>query len=110
MKLLNKNKWYKFNEEDLEQIFNEDLDKIGVINYNEFISSMIKLKSEIRLEHIIEALKIFDSDKSGKICMKKLTQIIKPRTDTDLNELIKKFDIDGDWEIEIKEFIYYVLE
>ena len=47
-------------------------------------------------------------DKNGKISLKELAYVIKPTTDTDvddLRELIKKFDTNGDGEIDLKELV-----
>jgi calcium-dependent protein kinase len=103
-----KNNIIDFNEKYLKEIFDEiDLNTSGTIEYSEFISSTIKLERELKTEHVIEAFRIFDKDKNGKISLKELTDVIKPRTDTDvdaLKELIKKFDLNGDGEIDIKEF------
>jgi calcium-dependent protein kinase len=107
--IIKNNKFFNFSEQYFEEIFDEiDLNKSGTIEYNEFISSSIKLEKELKIEHVIEAFRVFDSDKNGKISLKELSDIIKPRTDTDvdnLKELIKKFDLNGDGEIDIKEFV-----
>jgi len=97
------------NEEELALLFEGiDLDKSGTINYNEFLASTLDYKKELKLEHIYEAFKSFDSDKNGKISLKEISDIIKPINDEDidyLDELIKSIDLNGDGEIDFDEFL-----
>ncbi len=95
-------------DEEIEYIFNEcDLDKNGLINYHEFISSTIDYKNCIKPEHVFEAFRSFDKDKNGKINLKELSDVIKPKCDEDLDNiknLMQEIDLNGDGEIDINEF------
>lgn len=107
--LIKENKILDFTDKNISEIFQEiDLDENGTIDYNEFISSLIKLDKEITLELILEAFRNLDSNKNGKISLKEFAMIIKPRTDNEmesLKKLIEKYDINKDGEIDIKEFV-----
>ena len=99
----------KINENDLNSIFeNIDLDKSGNINYSEFLAATLDLKKEIKIEHMFEAFKSFDSDNNGTISLKEISDIIKPNCEEDveyLKDLIKSIDVNGDGEIDFDEFL-----
>jgi len=96
-------------EKDLTNLFNEiDLNKNGATDNTEFLASTIDLKKEVKLNHIYEAFELFNNDKSGRISLKEMTDIILPSNEDDidhLNQLIKSNDLNGDGEIDFEEFL-----
>lgn len=96
-------------DDEIEYLFKEiDLDKNGLINYNEFISAANDYKKQAKIEHFLEAFRVFDTDKNGKISLHELTDVIKPKDDDDLEyikDLMLQYDLNGDGEIDINEFI-----
>jgi calcium-dependent protein kinase len=107
--LLQQNKNIEISDKDYQEIFNEiDLDKNGLINYNEFITATIDYKNRIKKEQIYEAFSNFDSDKSGKLSLKEIADVIKPRGEEDieyLKTIFKSFDKNNDGEIDWEEFL-----
>lgn len=108
--ILNEKTGFNLQEKELNNLFEGiDLDKSGTINYNEFLASTIDIKEEIKLEYIYEAFKSFDSDKSGRISLREITDIIKPNCEDDveyLDNLIRSIDLNGDGEIDFHEFLF----
>lgn len=107
--ILNEKTGFELNEQELNLLFERiDLDKSGTINYNEFLASTLDIKKELKLEHIYEAFKSFDTDKSGRISLREITDIIKPGSEDDieyLDNLIRSIDLNGDGEIDFNEFL-----
>lgn len=109
LEILNSQRDLQITEAQLDSIFaGIDLDKSGTINYNEFIASTFDISKEVKLEHVYEAFKSFDADKSGKISLREISEIIKPFSEDDidyLNDLMYTFDLNGDGEIDFQEFL-----
>lgn len=104
-----KNGCAKIKEFDLniEELFKSiDSDKSGAINYTEFLAATIEQQVYHKEEKLLQAFKLFDHDKSGKISVKEVGRIIKTEEeDFDLlEEAIKKLDLNGDGEIDYSEF------
>lgn len=92
---------------NFEEIFNSlDTDRSGCINYTEFIAATIDQKIYLKNERLFEAFKSFDKDNSGKISIKEIGSIINAQNEDfkNLEEEIKRFDINGDGEIDYTEF------
>lgn len=92
---------------NFEEIFNSlDTDRSGCINYTEFIAATIDQKIYLKNERLFEAFKNFDKDNSGKISIKEIGSIINAENEDfkNLEEEIKRFDINGDGEIDYTEF------
>ncbi len=92
---------------NFEEIFNSlDTDRSGCINYTEFIAATIDQAIYLKNERLFEAFKSFDKDKSGKISVKEIGSIINAQNEefTNLESEIKRFDINGDGEIDYTEF------
>jgi calcium-dependent protein kinase len=95
--------------EDISSVFGEiDLDKNGLINYNEFIAATVDYKHKIKQDHIFEAFRSYDKDRSGKLSFKELLEVIKPQTSEDidyLKNLFFNYDKNHDGEIDWEEFL-----
>lgn len=92
---------------DFQEIFNSlDTDGSGCINYTEFIAATIDQRIYLKNERLFEAFKNFDKDNSGKISVNEIGSIINLNKDDfkNLEEEIKKFDLNGDGEIDYNEF------
>jgi len=93
---------------DIEELFkNIDTDKSGVINYTEFLAATIQKQVYHKEEKLMQAFRCFDQDKSGRISLKEIAKVIKSEQDEDLELLedeIKRFDLNGDGEIDYDEF------
>jgi calcium-dependent protein kinase len=99
----------KINVDDVIDMFNEmDVDKNGLVNYTEFVSSMMDYEKVVKKEHLLECFKSYDTDGSGKISFEEFCDMIKPQNDKEkkeLQELYRKFDANGDGEIDFEEFV-----
>ena len=85
-----------------------DTDKNGLVNYTEFVSSLIDYEKNVKLEHLIACFKNYDEDHSGKINYLEFCRILRPQNDEERKELkilYDKYDFNKDGEIDIDEFI-----
>ena len=92
---------------NFQEIFKSlDTDGSGSINYTEFLAATIDKKIYLKQEKLFEAFKSFDKDNSGKISVKEIGTIINAQNEDYelLEEEIKKFDLNGDGEIDYSEF------
>jgi calcium-dependent protein kinase len=92
---------------NFEEIFlSLDTDGSGSINYTEFIAATIDQRIYLKQERLYEAFRKFDNDNSGKISIKEIGTIINAHEDDfkNLEYEIKKFDLNGDGEIDYNEF------
>ena len=100
---------FEIKEDDLIKLFNDmDTDKNGLINYTEFIASLMDYEKNINKEHLIECFQNYDEDHSGKIDFIEFCKILRPQNDEEKKELkilYDKFDDNGDGEIDMDEFI-----
>jgi calcium-dependent protein kinase len=94
------------NNINIEEIFKSiDTDGSGVINYTEFIAASIDQNVYLKEERLYEAFKMFDKDGSGKISIDEVKQIMKEEDDLKIKEIIKKYDLNNDGEIDYAEFL-----
>jgi len=94
-------------EQEKEDIIKSlDTDKSQKIEYNEFLTACLEQKNYLREEYLIDAFNMLDYDGSGKISKEEIKKAINGDiSDEALNKLIKDFDLDGDGEIDYKEFL-----
>lgn len=84
-----------------------DNNKSGTIDYSEFIAGTINHQIYLKNERLYEAFKNFDKDGSGKISRKEIGEVLLNANIEDISlieDAIKKFDIDGDGEMDYIEF------
>jgi Ca2+-binding EF-hand superfamily protein len=94
-------------EEQVKEIFNSlDVNKNGVIMYTEFIAATLEAQGHIEEERVAEAFDRLDSDDSGFISKKNLTEFLGSQASSqDIQDLINEIDGDGDGEISYVEFL-----
>ena len=97
----------EMNEDEKNDIIqNLDTDKSQRIEYNEFIAACLDQKVYLRDEYLMDAFMMLDYDGSGKISKEEIKSALKDEVDDEaLEKLIQEFDLDGDGEIDYREFI-----
>ena len=97
----------EINDEEKENIIQKiDTDKSSKIEYNEFLAACLEQKVYLREENLLSAFMMLDFDGSGKISKAEIKQALnKDIDDETLDRIIKDFDLDGDGEIDYKEFV-----
>ena len=93
-------------EEKNEIMKNFDTDKPQKIEYNEFIMACLEQKSYLREELLIYTFMMLDYDGSGKISKPEIKFALNGDIDDEtLEKLIQEFDLDGDGEVDYREFL-----
>ena len=98
-------------EAEIKEIIDEvDEDKNGVIDFQEFLSLMArKMKIIDKEDELLDAFKILDIEGTGKISKYQLRYIILSTesgfSGEEVEELLKKTDIDEDGYIDLNNFI-----
>ena len=83
-----------------------DTDKSQKIEYNEFIAACMEQKAYLRDENLLEAFMMLDFDGSGQISKSDIKNALNGEFDNEtLEKLIQEFDLNGDGEIDYKEFM-----
>ena len=95
----------KYNIEELFRNF--DTDNTGTVGYTEFIAATIEQYTYMKQEKLLEAFKTFDKDNSGKISKEEIKNTLKLNDISSdmLQSCIDKFDLNGDGEIDYREFL-----
>ncbi|KAG6864662.1 hypothetical protein C0991_007998 [Blastosporella zonata] len=92
-------------EAELQDMINEvDADGNGTIDFPEFLTMMArKMRDTDSEEEIKEAFKVFDKDGNGYISSAELRHVMtnlgEKLSDTEVDEMIREADIDGDGQI-----------
>ncbi|KAE9621662.1 putative EF-hand domain pair protein [Lupinus albus] len=97
-------------EAELQDMINEvDADGSGTIDFPEFLNLMAKkMKDTDSEEELKEAFRAFDKDQNGFISAAELRQITilgEKLTDEEVDKMIREADVDGDGQINYKEFV-----
>merc|ERR1712046_62117 len=101
---------------ELQEMIKElDADGSGDINLDEFLKAMQnKLQDPEGEEIIAEAFKMFDTDGSGALSRSEMKTVLvnlgEQMEDDEISELINAVDIDGDGEVDLREFLAIVLD
>ena len=98
-------------EAELQDMINQvDADGNGTIDFPEFITMMSrKMKDTDSEEELMEAFKVFDKDGNGFISASELRHVMtnlgEKLSDEEVDEMIREADLDGDGQINHKEFV-----
>ncbi|KAG8221513.1 hypothetical protein J3R82DRAFT_1728 [Butyriboletus roseoflavus] len=98
-------------EAELQDMINEvDADGNGTIDFPEFLTMMArKMRDTDSEEEIKEAFKVFDKDGNGFISAAELRHVMtnlgEKLTETEVEEMIREADVDGDGQINYDEFV-----
>ncbi|KAI6112261.1 hypothetical protein EDD16DRAFT_1835177 [Pisolithus croceorrhizus] len=87
-----------------------DADGNGTIDFPEFLTMMArKMRDTDSEEEIKEAFKVFDKDGNGYISAAELRHVMtnlgEKLTDSEVDEMIREADVDGDGQINYDEFV-----
>lgn len=75
----------------------QDVNKNGVIMYTEFIAATLEAQGHIEEERVAEAFDRLDSDDSGFISRKNLSEFLGSHASSqEIQDLINEIDGDGD--------------
>ena len=95
-------------ENEIKEIFSEvDTNNSNKIEYNEFITALIDKKEYLKEEKLFEIFQTLDKDQDGKINKDEIKTVLKGEDfdENELNKFIKKFDLNGDGQINYYEFL-----
>ena len=95
-------------ENEIKEIFSEvDTNNSNRIEYTEFITALIDKKEYLKEEKLFEIFQTLDKDQDGKINKDEIKTVLKGEDfdENELNEFIKKFDLNGDGQINYYEFL-----
>ncbi|KAK4767019.1 hypothetical protein SAY86_014770 [Trapa natans] len=98
-------------EEELRIMIREvDVDGNGTIKLGEFLNLMTrKMKETEADDELKEAFQVFDKDQDGYISPEELRRVMlnlgEKLTDEEVEMMVKEADLDGDGQINYKEFI-----
>uniref|UniRef100_A0A6B2G2W3 Calmodulin-2 B (Trinotate prediction) n=1 Tax=Myxobolus squamalis TaxID=59785 RepID=A0A6B2G2W3_MYXSQ len=97
------------NQELCDMINEVDLDKNGIIDFDEFLTMMSrKMTKGDSHEELLMAFQVFDKDGDGKITKDELkrvmTQLGENLCEEEIVEMMHEADTDGDGNVDFKEF------
>ena len=81
-----------------------DRDKSGFIEYAEFVKASMKKRHLMSMGNIEKAFKLLDTDNSAQLSKTELQALLGESADKKLMRLIAEADVNGDGEIDFKEF------
>ena len=93
-------------EEKMQMIKGIDTDNSHRIEYNEFLAACLDQKVYLREENLLSAFMRLDYDGSGKISKAEIKKALNGDVSNEtLDKIIQDFDLDGDGEIDYREFV-----
>ena len=93
-------------EEKMQMIKGIDTDNSHRIEYNEFLAACLDQKIYLREENLLSAFMLLDYDGSGKISKAEIKRALNGDVSNEtLDKIIQEFDLDGDGEIDYREFV-----
>lgn len=99
------------NETELQDMITEaDLDGNSTVEFPEFLKLMARKMRDTDFEKKLkEAFQVFDKDQSGSISPAEfrlvMTNLGETLTDEEVDEMVREADVDGDGQINYKEFV-----
>jgi len=99
------------NEQEISDMIREvDTQAKGAINFQEFLSMMARRRKDIdEQEDAVAAFNSFDLDKDGLISPNELKTVLarlgENLTDSEVADMIKESDKDGDGKLNLAEFL-----
>ena len=103
-----KEKNLQISVKEVEELFNSiDIDNSKRIEYTEFIAAMLEESPYCKEDKLIDFFHMLDKDGSGKISKNEIKNVLDNENirDKELNTFINSFDLDGDGQIDYKEYI-----
>ncbi|XP_070549527.1 calmodulin-2-like [Ptychodera flava] len=89
-------------------IANQDADGSGTIEFPEYLTRAALFFSGSKTEGYLAAFNVFDKDGNGFITASELREVLAgfdlKMTDEEVEEMIKKYDIDKDGQVKFDEF------
>jgi calcium-dependent protein kinase len=94
------------NEETERLMKIADTDNSGFIDYSEFLAASIDRSKLLRRENLDAAFSAFDKDGSGTITSDEIKAVLgfQDQTSEVWDEVLREVDVDGNGEIDLKEF------
>ena len=94
-------------EADLQLLMSDiDVDKNGVVDYEEFLAATMNLFKLQNDEKLMKAFEHFDTDNSGYITKDELVEALKEygSADENIEQILAEVDKDNDGRIDYEEF------
>ncbi|GAU87494.1 hypothetical protein RvY_00328 [Ramazzottius varieornatus] len=97
-------------KEEIKRMLQDVKSDDGKINFDQFLILITsKMNEKDAHEEIQKAFRLFDSDDTGKISFQNLKRVARELgeslTDEELREMIEEADLNGDGEVDEKEFL-----
>ena len=107
IRLINDKK-LKINIHNIDTLFKSiDTNNSKKIDYTEFIAAMIDASPYCKEDRLVDIFKFLDKDGSGKISRNEIKNVLDTEKirDKDMNYFINSFDLNGDGQIDYREYI-----